>query len=165
MCKCTVSLKRGQFKVYNYTQLLCTVVPLYTVPLTNGHPSYAATKLWHGWFSLYINPSPTATPLTWPAATVFGSQLATKPLTNGHIIGGNVRAHAVVTPGTKSLTGAFENFESSEVAPKTKRGGQKVLRAFESSVVAPRTVPNLVLLSRRFHAFPPSITVTIKLIC
>ena len=61
-----------------------TVVPLYTAPLTTGHPFYAARGNRQGWFSLYIYPSPTATSLTRPAASVLGSQSQHLPLTNGH---------------------------------------------------------------------------------
>ena len=49
--------------------VIYTVVPLYTAPLTSCHPSYAANLSCHGQYSLYICPSPTATPLTRPAAS------------------------------------------------------------------------------------------------
>ena len=59
------------------------MVPLYTATLTSGHPSYTARFNRHGRFSLYIYPSPTATSLTRPAATVLESQSQHLPLTNG----------------------------------------------------------------------------------
>ena len=68
-----------------HCRFLNTVVPLYTAPLTSGHLSYAASFKKQGGFSLYIYPSPTATPLTRPAATLLVSQmLQSLPLTNGH---------------------------------------------------------------------------------
>ena len=62
-----------------------TVVPLYTAPLTSSHPSYVATKQRQGQFSLFIYLSPTATPLTRPAATVLRHQTANIPLHSSEI--------------------------------------------------------------------------------
>ena len=62
------------FFTFSVCFLSTTVVPLNTGPLTSGHPPYAAIFSWHEQHSLYSHPSPTATPLTRPAITFFGSK-------------------------------------------------------------------------------------------
>ena len=71
---------------------------------------------------IFIYPSPTATPLTRPAATVLGSQTATKPLSSSHL--------CKVTLTTEGVRRCWEAFFRSVVILRTKRGADEVLRDF-----------------------------------